>query len=516
MRSRFTKFTAVAAVTAGLVTAQGATAGALITHVGEHNLWNTPSSWTGAGGIPDQPTEDVRLLATSYAAVHGTFNIGGIEAATGSTLRASRNESTVGALTLNGIVPGGTTPFTTSSISRLEIVDDGVFANTGSSILTIDSLLLQNTGRIRNFPGVQGSMTLTGNVTNVLQDNALMENFGTLELNSAETAVRSFAIINNDLGGTFTHSGGNVFAFDSSQILNNATFLNTGGNLFLSGSQLFRNTKTFTQTGGNIDIGRSSFVNTNNFENVGFGNFNHNGGTTNVYSGARLLNEAFYTHNDGTLTVHGGGQFTNDAINTVNGGTVLVNAGGTLDGSGSTTLAGGAMTVNGQVIQTGVTINGGTLGGSGTVRSNVNNIGGTVGPGNSPGTLTVDGNFTQGPGGTLAIEIDALAAFDVLDITGNASLDGTLDLQVAAACAATAVAGDSFTILEWTSFSGAFSTVTGLNFAAGKFFSLDYGATGLTLTVNDESVVAASEPGMIALFGLGLAGLAGLRRPKKI
>ncbi len=38
MRSRFTKFTAVAAVTAGLVTAQGATAGALITHVGEHNL----------------------------------------------------------------------------------------------------------------------------------------------------------------------------------------------------------------------------------------------------------------------------------------------------------------------------------------------------------------------------------------------------------------------------------------------------------------------------------------------
>ena len=74
------------------------------------------------------------------------------------------------------------------------------------------------------------------------------------------------------------------------------------------------------------------------------------------------------------------------------------------------------------MVQSGVTITGGTLQGSGTVRSNVNNTGGTVGPGNSPGTLTVDSDYTQGSGGTLAMEIDSLLSFDVLDFSGIAAL----------------------------------------------------------------------------------------------
>ena len=167
------------------------------------------------------------------------------------------------------------------------------------------------------------------------------------------------------------------------------------------------------------------------------------------------------------------------------------------------------------MVQSGVTITGGTLQGSGTVRSNVNNTGGTGGPGNSPGTLTVDSNYTQGSGGTLAMEIDSLLSCDVLDISGIAALDGILDLTVDAGYAASAMDGDSFTIVEWDSFSGAFATVNGLNFATGKFFTLHYGESGLTLTVNAQTVVGVPEPGTIALFGLGVAGIGFARRRRQ-
>jgi hypothetical protein len=108
-----------------------------------------------------------------------------------------------------------------------------------------------------------------------------------------------------------------------------------------------------------------------------------------------------------------------------------------LSGAGTETIdslaigSSGTTTINGQMIQTGVTINGGT-----------------VGPGTPPGKLTMEDDFTQGPDGTLAIEIDSLSLFDILAIQDAADLDGTLDLQVDAGYAASAQDGNTFTIIE--------------------------------------------------------------------
>ncbi len=76
---------------------------------------------------------------------------------------------------------------------------------------------------------------------------------------------------------------------------------------------------------------------------------------------------------------------------------------------------------------------GGLLGGSGTVSvvSHTLTNHGTIAPGNSPGILTIDGNFAQGAGGRTEIEIggpDPGTGFDQLAITGSAALDGTLAL----------------------------------------------------------------------------------------
>jgi len=59
------------------------------------------------------------------------------------------------------------------------------------------------------------------------------------------------------------------------------------------------------------------------------------------------------------------------------------------------------------------------------------NPGGFVSPGLSAGTLTIDGDYEQPEGGVLVIEVGGVEAgqFDVLHVTGNAILAGTVDLR---------------------------------------------------------------------------------------
>ena len=95
-----------------------------------------------------------------------------------------------------------------------------------------------------------------------------------------------------------------------------------------------------------------------------------------------------------------GGGITTDGMS-VSGGTVTVGAGGELFSSTDP-----------------LTLTGGVLKGTGEVKGDVVNNGGTIRPGASPGTLNVDGDFTQGSGGTLEIEVDGEGAgqFDVVAV----------------------------------------------------------------------------------------------------
>jgi hypothetical protein len=107
-----------------------------------------------------------------------------------------------------------------------------------------------------------------------------------------------------------------------------------------------------------------------------------------------------------SLTVSGGKTYTQQAGST----TKLSNAASTLTLTSPMTVAGG------------------TLKGVGKVDGDVVNSGGTVAPGNSPGTLTITGNFTQNGTGVYQEEIDGPAAgqFDKLSVLGTATLGGTL------------------------------------------------------------------------------------------
>ena len=149
----------------------------------------------------------------------------------------------------------------------------------------------------------------------------------------------------------------------------------------------------------------------------------------------------------GQLTVAGGGSLTvaqqlkvNDTL-TVSGGSATV-------GTGAVETNPGTLRLHAD----------GLLSGTGNVVADVIN-GGTVGPGNSTGLIQVTGDYEQQGGGILNIELAGAADFDVLAISGMATLDGTLDVVLINSFFPTP--GETFEIMTFASHSGEFSSATG-------------------------------------------------------
>ncbi|MFM8810545.1 MAG: PEP-CTERM sorting domain-containing protein, partial [Chthoniobacterales bacterium] len=89
--------------------------------------------------------------------------------------------------------------------------------------------------------------------------------------------------------------------------------------------------------------------------------------------------------------------------------------------TGATTVGGGLLLVNGSIASSPVTIqSGGFLGGSGTVGALTVESGGTINPGNSPGTLNINGDINWLGGGNYNWQIAA--------VTGTAGTVSTWDL----------------------------------------------------------------------------------------
>jgi hypothetical protein len=84
---------------------------------------------------------------------------------------------------------------------------------------------------------------------------------------------------------------------------------------------------------------------------------------------------------------------------------------------------------------------------------------GTIAPADSPGTLTIAGNFVQGPGGRLEIDLGGTRQgidYDLFRVTGTANLGGTLALDVSSG--ATVAPGGVFDFMTYASRSGDFAT----------------------------------------------------------
>jgi outer membrane autotransporter protein len=191
-----------------------------------------------------------------------------------------------------------------------------------------------------------------------------------------------------------------------------------------------------------------------------------NQATTGTYAGAMT--------GIGSLTKMGAGNLVLTGVNTYNGAT-SVNA--------------GTLSVNGSISNSAVTVNnGGVLGGSGTVGSTTIASGGVLAPGNSIGTLTVNGNLSFAAGSIYRVEVDAAGANDRINATGTAALNGTVDVQ---AGAGTYQASTQYTILNAAGGrTGNFAGVTSnLAFLTP---TLGYDANNVFLTLARNEVSFAS------------------------
>ena len=170
-----------------------------------------------------------------------------------------------------------------------------------------------------------------------------------------------------------------------------------------------------------------------------------------------------------------------------NGSTVVNGVLVLSDGSG----ADGTKTLN---------LAGGILGGSGTVKGNVVNAGGTVSPGNSPGNLTINGNYTQ-TAGNLLMQVAGTGAgqFDQVTSTGTATLGGVLDIvPYGGFDFATLSVGQTFDVLSATNgINGTFGSVT-----PGWQFSTVNGGTIGRLTYSGVAAVPEANAGLLALLAL--------------
>ena len=96
----------------------------------------------------------------------------------------------------------------------------------------------------------------------------------------------------------------------------------------------------------------------------------------------------------------------------------------TKEGEGTLYLNGNTSSGSGQL-----DVHAGVLAGSGTVRGDLTAVGGIVAPGESIGTLDVNGDFALDPQATLQIEVGG--GSDLLNVTGDATLAGDLEVVLA-------------------------------------------------------------------------------------
>ena len=430
-------------------------------------------------------------LATSGGA---TFNITGSGVRVLNGLTVNANNLTLGGGSLD-LVSGtlNTTGTTNISSGALLGLSGGTLVLGGP--MNVAGTLDLNTGAFNFAAGgthtgtfdvaaatalnLSGTHNLDAGAT--LTGAGTLANNGTLNVNANATIPSGLAAFNNSgrvnvTAGTLQLAGSGTDTGDY-QIAAGTTLQLTGGTrnwndiaMIIAGSA-----GVFDLAGGTLN------VNATNTVPAGFGAFNVTGGSLNIPSGVTLgvnnlnLDGGSLRLQSGTLNASGTTSIAGGATLIAQGGTFNA-AGGIVDVSGVFEAAGGSVTAGTINVQAG-----GMLRGGGAISANVNNTAGTLAPGTSAGTLTINGNYTQGPAGTLAVEIGGTAPgtqYDQLIVTGNATLDGTLNVALISGYAPT-VTETYMVIQSGGTVTGTFATT---NLPTTPAFSTNYLVSSVNVT----------------------------------
>ncbi|WP_249142668.1 autotransporter-associated beta strand repeat-containing protein, partial [Bradyrhizobium sp. AUGA SZCCT0160] len=281
---------------------------------------------------------------------------------------------------------------------------------------------------------------------------------------NTQTLTFDDAGIVNGGAATITNNAGAFIRFSDFSTAGTATFINNGETRFFDSSK-----------GGNASIINNNFLSFQTQSSAGNAVITNNGllefavrGTggnaavTNSAVAVVDFSDSLGPANDGALAIGslaGGGEYYlgarrvtvggNNLSTTVTGvisdcgasgvacgdpgatggqliktGTGTLNLAGNNIYTGNTTIDAGTLLVNGSIASSALTtVNAGaTLGGTGTV-GNLTIAGGTLAPGNSIGTLSVQGSLVFTAASTYLVEVSPTNS-DLTNVTGSATLGG--------------------------------------------------------------------------------------------
>jgi fibronectin-binding autotransporter adhesin len=399
---------------------------------GETDFGNTSTAGNAAitnnGGFNGAAEGLTKFLSTSTAG-HATISNNGGDGTTSGGFADFLNSSTAGSAIISnhgGATVGGRGGITgfgdTSTAGNAAITNNGgtVFNAFGGLTQFFDTSTAGNATITNNGGsfGGEGGTTLFlassdgGSARVITNGNGRFDISG---LTAAGMGVGSIEGSGNYFLGSkmLTVGGNNLSTAVSGVIQDGGIDGGTGGSLLKVGTGTLTLTGTNTYTGGTtIHAGTIQLG---------------NGGTTGSIAGNVTDNGTLAFNRSDSVTFAGVISGTGQVVKLGTGSLTLTSAN---TYTGTTKVDSGSLIVDGSTMSAQTLVNSGAfLGGNGTIRGNVVNSG-TVSQINSPGTLTVTGDYTQNPGGTLRIGVAGVATgqHDLLAVGGHATLGGTLQL----------------------------------------------------------------------------------------
>ncbi len=500
-----------------------------------------------AGSIGGVPTANPLVTSVNSLTNNGAVNVdgGGLMVNGGMTNNETVDIST--SMTVTGTLTntGNITLTQPGASLTADLTNSGNIALNNNNQTLTDTGDLNNNGGALNISFADGSVRVAGNFVN---------NGGSLNISAADGSVRVASDFVNGaggvggtsllpavqltgdhdsltVGGTFTNDANVLVAMNGTngsisvtgKFTNNGTINLGGSNNSLSAD--FDNSGPITLSGNGDSLTDLGDFNNNSPGSLSLTadsdqvtvatNLNNNAGASVTMSGTNgTLMAAVAFINGGTVTLSGSGD-TLTAGSFTNTGTVSIGGNETVNlpavqQPGTYTQTGGSTTVNGTLTAGGgVSLQGGSLLGAGRINGNVNNSGGSVEPASAPGVagkLVINGSYTQGPSGTLIIDINALNSLSLLDVLGAGSLDGNVTFDFGF----TPSAGETFTFLtaEAGNLAGVFASDTFNGFGCATC-TLDYNYGNGSVTLDINGATATPEPSAWLMLGTALLAMAG-------
>ena len=388
----------------------------------------------GNGGNTGSVTGNIVNEGTLIINHSGTFTLGNeisgagsfIQAGPGTTILSGSNSYAGGTQINSGILQVAADAALGAASGALTFNGGGLTTTTGFD--TARSVQLAQNGSIRVASGAE--LGLTGAISG--PGNLVKQGDGTLRLDNAGNAYGNTTVEQGRLIGTAASIRGQIanagiVLFDQAS---DGTFAGSiagyngqngrmtkdgSGNLTLTGTSSL----DWTIDGGTLTASAEAFA----------GNAMISSNGTLQFDQAANARYAGRLSGDGAFSKSGGGKLLYDGDGSAFTGTTSIDGGALIVGSEAShasALLGGSFAV----------ASGATLGGHGTIGSSSGSLvtiasGGILSPGNSIGTLTVNGDLTMQSGSIYQVEVDpAGTASDLTHVTGRATLTGASVLHM--------------------------------------------------------------------------------------